>query len=109
MKFDAKRYFKGSLLGWGIILLFFGLMSFCYKEDFFRGSSFYSWKHFATYIGIIFLLTRNLWSAAIAFIIAALINFGIVVSTFKTYSDLAIPALLIFAGIILVIYKINKR
>ncbi len=107
MNFDAKKYFSGSKLGWGVLLLFFGILMLMYKQDFFVGSSIYSPKHFPAYAGVIFLLSRNLWSAAVAFLIAALINFGFVVSTFKTYSDFVLPGILVVAGLIIIFY--NKR
>ncbi|MCR5570374.1 MAG: hypothetical protein K6G31_14065 [Paludibacteraceae bacterium] len=109
MNFDAKKYFSGSKMGWGVILLFFGLLMLMYKQDFFQGSSIYSPKYFPAYAGLIFLLTRNLWSAAVAFLIAALINLGSVVSTFKTYSDFVLPGILVIAGLIIIFYNYTKR
>ena len=109
MNFDAKKYFSGSKMGWAVILVFFGLLMLMYKQDFFIGSSIYSPKYFPAYAGVIFLLTRNLLSAAVSLIIAALINVGFVVSTFKTYSDFVLPGILVIAGLIIIFYNHTKR
>lgn len=109
MEFDKKKYFYGSKLGWGFILLFFGILLLMYRQDFFANSSLYSPKHFPVYAGIIFLLTRNLWSAAVAFLISALVNFGFVVSTFKNYSDFVLPGILVVAGLTIIFYNFTKK
>lgn len=109
MDFDKKKYFHGSIIGWGVIMVFFGLLLFLYNQDYFAGSSMYNPKNFPAYAGVIFLLTRNLWSAAIAFLIAAIANFGFVVSTFKTYDDLILPIGLVIAGSIIIFYNYKKK
>lgn len=109
MNFDKKRYFANSKLGWGFILVFFGLLMFMYRKHIFAESNIYNVKFFPVYAGIIFLLTRNLWSSAVSFLIAALVNFTFVASTFKTYSDLVLPIGLVAAGLVIIYYNFTKK
>ncbi len=106
MAFDLKKHITVNKLGWGVLLLFFGILALLFKLDFPTADCvIYSPKFWFIYAGVILVFTRNLGAGALSLLIAALINFGYVASTFKEYKDFVIPVALIVVGAVILFYN----